>query len=810
MSGNENQFAVQVAVSGVPARLAYSLPAKDQAAAVGSEVTVEVGRRFAKGWIVGHIPLQEALDEILTNQRKQSEERRRLNSVSGQHQLEFFHGDIEQRVPVLKPLPAEISPAFLPEQLPLFEWMANYYGCSLAEVIEVALPKKFDGKKTSRVFPAPASALREEESAPLEKQRKSSPLHDQILALLQSRSGGVPPAEIKALGSSAGRALQSLLKKGLAVEKETAEENEAERVSNDPLVFAGTCPESLTPGQTQALEVLSRAVSARLFAPHLLFGVTGSGKTEIYLRLSEQVLREGGSALIIVPEIALTPQLFDQFKSRLKSPLAVLHSQVGGTSRWRAWKSLLSGKARIAIGARSAVFAPLHNLRLIIVDEEHEASYKQSEGLRYNGRDVAIVRAKLTACPIILGSATPSFESLLNAQRQRYELIELPDRATTRARPEIEIVDLSRIKRKEMISENFSPVLHQAISDTLAAKGQVVILYNKRGFSSYLQCDTCQEVVHCPNCSVSLTYHRRDHQLLCHYCGISLAPPISCAFCRNPETTKVEFGPDGTPLESAKAVEKVGKLSHRGSGTEKVVDELTVLYPKATILQMDRDTVRRKEAYREILGTMRTGQADILVGTQMIAKGHDLPGVTLVGIINADIGLHLPDFRCSEKAFQLITQAAGRAGRGSEKGRVIVQTREPNHPAIVATVTNRFKAFARYELDYRKKLEYPPYSRLLRLIVSSPDSHDAMQGAILTRKAIEELQSGLGSAIRILGPAPAPHEKLRARYRWHILVKAVSATPLSALARALYSWRDGTKNLKDFRLSIDIDPLEML
>ena len=540
------------------------------------------------------------------------------------------------------------------------------------------------------------------------------------------------------------------------------------------------------------------------FNPFLLYGVTGSGKTEIYIRAVQQVLAGGGSALVIVPEIALTPQFLDQLRLRLKVPLALLHSQLGQRIRWQAWQAALDGKARVAIGARSAVFAPLHDLRLIVVDEEHESSYKQSDSLRYNARDVAVMRAKLARAVVVLGSATPSFESLVNVREKRYRMLELPKRATTRPLPTIELVDLMSIKKSEMPSPNISPQLHQALQETLDARGQAVILFNHRGFASYLQCETCGQAVVCPNCSVSFTLHKKKNRLVCHYCNLSLIPPSYCMYCRDPKTTRIE-AESGAGKKTA-----TGLLAERGAGTEKIVEELQTLFPQASILRMDRDTVTRKGAYRSILGSMRGGDADILVGTQMIAKGHDLPGVVLVGIVNADVALHLPDFRASEKAFQLITQAAGRAGRGEEPGRVFLQTREAKHPTIVACITGRFKAFARYELDYRKKLYYPPEGRLVRLIISSSDRRESFDAAHLVKQAVREFVQNNGKTVVVLGPAPAPYEKLCNRYRWHILIKAESSKLLSELAGRLNQWKATVAGFKDFRLAVDVDPTEML
>lgn len=540
------------------------------------------------------------------------------------------------------------------------------------------------------------------------------------------------------------------------------------------------------------------------FAPMLLFGVTGSGKTEVYIRAIKKALALGKSALVVVPEIALTPQLVDRFASRIEEPLAVLHSKVGATERWSAWSALIEGKLRVAVGARSAIFAPLQNLGLIIVDEEHESSYKQSDGLRYNARDVAVMRAKFSDCPAVLGSATPSFETLLNAKRGRYQLLELPSRVSSRPMPSIEVVDMRQIKRSEMASENISPHLAKALKETFDKKAQAVILYNRRGFSSYLQCDSCGEVVSCPHCSVAFTYHKRRNSLLCHYCDLKVDVPERCQFCCNPKTTRRE--------EEHKASDTIGLLHHRGGGTERVAEEMQALFPEITIARMDRDTVGAKDSYRQILDSMRSGESDVLIGTQMIAKGHDLPGVTLVGIIDADVGLHLPDFRSSEKTFQLITQAAGRAGRGTEPGKVIVQTRQPNHPTIVATLTGRFMAFARFELDQRHGLNYPPWGRLLRVVISSPDLDESYRAAHDTAAACQhycEEYLNDETEYSLLGPSTAPLERLRGRFRWNILIKSNSQRFISQLAGSLNKWR-ATIPGDSIRIAVDVDPIDML
>ncbi|MBP9837155.1 MAG: primosomal protein N' [Proteobacteria bacterium] len=698
---------LKVAVEGLQTPLYYSLGDLDKNFTLGTEVTINLGNRETSGWAI----------DILSQERAEQE----IKEIFGEKEI------------TLKPILAATN-CFQPEQMQLFHWMSKYYGASLYEIIDTAIPQRKDSKRKS-------------------KQEKITK----------------PSNELK------------------------------------------TTALELNEEQALAFEKIKDLHQKNSFSTLLLYGVTGSGKTEIYLQAIQKVLEENQSALVIVPEIALTPQLLNQFTSRFEVPIALLHSQVKPTERWEYWKKMLSGEIRLAIGARSAVFAPLKNLKLIIVDEEHESSYKQSDGLRYHARDVAIVRAKQENAVVVLGSATPSFETLLNAQKGRYELAKLSKRATTNPLPTIELVDFKKVKKKEMISENITPALFQAMEETLNKKGQIIIFYNKRGFSTYLQCESCSEVITCPNCSVTMTFHKGRNQLLCHFCNQTIAPPTICKHCLNPKTTEIE--------NEAEKDENFGRLAARGAGTEKIVEEINALFPLARIVRLDRDTTSTFESYTRILGAIKNGEADILVGTQMIAKGHDLPGVTLVGIIDADVGLHFPDFRASERTFQLLTQAAGRAGRGEERGRVIIQTREVDHPTIVATVTGRFAAFARYELDYRKQLSYPPFGKLLRFVVSSPEQQDATNGAFDLTNVLHTLAKTLRERLdkpeeklelSILGPTPAPYLKINSRYRWHIIVKSNNAQAISQLASYVYSWRTTLKHYKNLRIAVDVDPIDML
>ena len=568
-------------------------------------------------------------------------------------------------------------------------------------------------------------------------------------------------------------------------------------------------PPALTDSQSAAIDELAGAMETASFVPHLLFGVTGSGKTEVYINCINKAIELGKTALVIVPEISLTPQLFRNFSERINDPIAILHSQLAKGERWRAWQSLLRGDIKVAIGARSAIFAPLNNLGVIIVDEEHDASYKQSDGLRYSARDTAIMRAKLNSCPIILGSATPSFESLMNTKRGKYRLIEMPSRVTNRPLPQIEIVNLAKIRRKEMLSKNVSPQLFSALKETFDEGEQAVVLYNKRGFSSFLQCTTCGDVLKCPHCAVSLTYHKNNNLMICHYCDYRSQPLQYCPICRDPRLSSLS-DPDGDT--------KIGEIVHCGAGTERIEEELLELFPDIRIARMDRDTVSQRNAHSRILDAMRSGNADLLLGTQMIAKGHDLPRVTLVGVIDADVGLHFPDFRANERVFQLITQAAGRAGRANLPGRVIVQTREANHPTMVALATGRFKAFVRYELEFRETLNYPPFTRMMRIVISSPHEELAAKTAkeltVSLQKHLEQLKelddSPSNKLGEILGPTIAPLERIRGRFRHHLIIKSSSSKLLSLLGQHTLTLRKLIRKKDDIRITVDMDPLDML
>jgi primosomal protein N' (replication factor Y) len=468
----------------------------------------------------------------------------------------------------------------------------------------------------------------------------------------------------------------------------------------------------------------------------------------------------------------------------------VLHSRLKPQERWKHWSDLAAGRVRVAIGARSAIFAPLRNLGVIVVDEEHDSSFKQGEGIRYHARDLALVRAKINSCPVILGSATPSLETYHNAKSGRYRYLTLQQRYHDAADSSFEIIDLNQIKPWLMKSKSVSPRLYTVLNQTLESGGQAFVLYNRRGFASYLQCSSCEHVVGCPHCSVTLTYHRATHSLLCHQCNFAMVPPGVCMGCGANEG----IGEREEPL-----------FAHRGAGTERVHEELATILPKARIATLDRDTASSITDYVEILRKVREREVDILVGTQMIAKGHDLPDVTCVGIVDCDVGLHIPDFRAAERSFQLLTQVAGRAGRRSKAGTVILQTRVPRHPSLLMTAASNYLDFADQELQLRGQLGYPPFRKLLRIIISCAERSTALQHATTIARMAREIAGQ--RSIDILGPASAPIERIRTLWRYHILVKSNSGAELQHLMKLI---KHNHRPTQDTRIAYDLDPHDML
>jgi primosomal protein N' (replication factor Y) (superfamily II helicase) len=518
----------------------------------------------------------------------------------------------------------------------------------------------------------------------------------------------------------------------------------------------------------------------------LLHGVTGSGKTEVYLQAIAHTLEQGKGAIVLVPEISLTPQTVERFKARFSSgPLqtlvAVLHSHLSSGERHDEWHKIRQGRARIVIGARSAIFAPVEPLGLVIVDEEHEHTYKQEEAPRYHARDVAVVRGQMEGAVVVLGSATPSLESYHNSVKGKYRLLELPERADDKKMPVVRVVDMRQAQRQGKGTPIFSPQLNEAIAQRLERKEQTILFLNRRGFASSLQCPLCGYVAGCPNCSISLTYHRQEQKLCCHVCDYTEPAPAVCpnAQCKNPG------------------------IRYSGIGTQRVEDTLVKLFPHANVKRMDSDALKRKDDFRRILSAFRSGKVDILLGTQMIAKGLHFPNVTLVGIIYADLALHQPDFRAGERTFQLLTQVAGRAGRGDIEGEVFVQAFTPFHPAIQFARRHDFNGFYEQEIEFRKQLQYPPFSRVAVLTLRGRNEEKVQFWAAHLRRELDRALAEFKDLV-MAGPAPAPLLRAETYYRYQMMLRVQK---MSAVSRKLDEVARGLQLPEDVMLAVDIDPV---
>lgn len=542
----------------------------------------------------------------------------------------------------------------------------------------------------------------------------------------------------------------------------------------------------LTPEQQHAFDSIRKASG---FSTHLLFGVTGSGKTEVYLRLLQEVIEQGQQGLVLVPEISLTPQLVHRFAERFGDQIAVLHSQLSDRERTNQWWDMVEGRKKILIGARSALFCPLPNLGLIIVDEEHEPSYKQDEKLKYHGRDAAIMAAKFANCPVVLGSATPSLESWKNAIEGRYHLHRMATRVKDRALPTVEILDLRTVEKNPDLPYWLSENLFQAMHETLAKKEQVALFLNRRGVANVVLCGGCGYTYECPNCDITLTLHGKHH-LVCHYCDYHENYKLDCPSC------------------------KIGEVTPLGLGTELLETEIQRLFPEAKVARADRDEIQNRMDLEELVKNMETGETDILIGTQMIAKGLDFPKLNLVGLVLADVGFNLPDFRATERSFQLITQVSGRAGRhvkpGEPPGRVIIQTYNPDHPSLTFAKQHDFESFSQLEISQREPLNYPPLGKLISFRISGIQLHRVQEAARLLSVRAQQLKAKHAAyeQVEVLGPAEAPLAKLRGQYRYHLLLKGKDHRHLNSFCHQVlgdYKWLPTA-----VRVSVDVDPLQLL
>jgi primosomal protein N' (replication factor Y) len=667
----------------------------------------------------------------------------------------------------------DADPFLTPELLDLARWAARYYLTPLADVLAAvvpthlpAAPRERIARLTRRLDAGAVAAL--ERRAPAQARAYHALARTGELAIADAPSTGIRPASLRALVAA-----------GL-VEIEARER--APGPAPDPVA---TTPPALSAAQRAAVAAVGAALDAEAHASFLLHGVTGSGKTEVFLAAAAHALGRGRGALLLVPEIALTHQLLDRVRGRLGNTVAVLHSALGPRERWAEWRRIRSGEARAVVGARSALFAPVARLGLVVVDEEHDAAYKQEDGFRYNARDLAVVRARLAGGVVVLASATPSAESYHAALDGRHTLLALPERPTPQPLPPVTLVDL-RNRPRGAAPRLLTDELRAALEANLARGGQTLVFLNRRGYATYLQCPACGNALECPHCSVTLTWHRGARAVACHHCQYRRSAPASCPSCT------------GTPLEPY------------GVGTEQIEATLRACYPLANVDRLDRDAARRAGAQRRILHDWLTGDTDILVGTQMVGKGHDVPGVTLVAVLLADISLNLPDFRAAERTLQLLVQVAGRAGRGDAPGMVCVQTFRPDHPSLVAAATHDYTGFMRAELERRRVLGYPPYSRLVSLRLDARDASAVESRAQALAATLRERAGALGlEPGAVLGPAAPPIERLRGRHRRQILLRHADVRALRALARRARAEEHALRRAH-VRVAIDVDPYSML
>ena len=680
------------------------------------------------------------------------------------------------------------SPVVADSLIRLAEWMSGYYVVPVGLVLRTILPVALTGasdptptRKTRRVLvitKSLESLLERDELFARAKQQRA------VYEYLEALGGRTAIESVRDHLHVADSVIAGLVKKGLAA-------IETETVARDPFATRAATAVAHVPSAAQRAAI-DRLAALQPGDVALVHGITGSGKTLVYLELLRKVVRERGqTAIVLVPEIALTPQTVDRFRAVFGNDVAVLHSALSDGERYDAWLSLKRGERRIAVGARSAIFAPLERLGAIIIDEEHEATYKQGEAPRYHARDVATVRARAEGAIVVLGSATPSLESWKNAQDGKYALISLPDRAGGASLPRVEVVDRRAALKQKPDGQPIEPFrmvvgeeLEAAIEVRLKRNEQSILLLNRRGYASFIQCGACGFVSTCPNCSISLTYHRTTERLICHYCQHEEGLPRVCPRCA------------GTILRQ------------RGLGTQQVERLLGERYPSARIARMDVDTTSGKWAHAEILDRVGAGEVDILLGTQMIAKGLDFANVTLVGVVDADVGINLPDFRASERCFQLLSQVAGRAGRGPKGGEVLIQTRVPNHHAVRCAVTHDYERFAAEEIKGRTNPVYPPFIRLANVVFSGPSETEvaalAEAGSEWIRQLITRRSIG---GVTVVGPAPCPVERIKNRWRWHVLVKSEGAGELGRLGRFFMERFEVTG---ENRVTFDREPVSLL
>jgi primosomal protein N' (replication factor Y) (superfamily II helicase) len=747
-------FAEVAVFSALDKTLHYQVPAKlREQVQIGVRVLAPLGKRSALGLIVKLASAPPGLAEEV----------------------------------VFRPLTAILDeiPVVPEDLLALCTWIAKYYFYPLGEVLQLAVPAK------ARTLPE--ASLRFDAAKPISRTTRHARLRlaahpaagfgksqnvADLIDFLEEEGGTAPIGLVKERIKNARYWIEKLVKMGsLEIEASV----EAPPLESEQFLPEAAAPEP-SPDQQSVLDAIQRHIPEPSFEAFVIFGVTGSGKSEIYLRLAETALEHQKGVLILAPEIALTFQLEALFRQRFGSQLAMWHSGLSNQVREAQWQDILGGKRKVVLGARSSIFMPVSNLGLIVIDEEHDSSYKQDDHLRYQARDVALMRAQLLKIPIVLGSATPSLQSIHHSRTNRYTLLSLPRRIHDRPHPDLEIIDMRRENRRSRI---LSRALKEALAETLAAGQQALLFLNRRGFATFVLCHVCGHVLECASCSVSLTYHEKKESLCCHYCGAEKKLPTRCPACDH------------------------AALILHGFGTERIEREVKKLLPAAKILRIDRDTASEPRYLAECLEAIRAHRANVLIGTQMLTKGHDFPNITLVGVVNADTSLQIADFRAGETTVQLLMQVAGRAGRGDKPGRVVVQTYNPSHHTIESVLNMDYLGFCEKELDSRERLQYPPFARLLRLLVTSTREELTRQAAhelaSLCRVVASEFRSH-AKYLAVLGPSPAPLVKLKDRFRWHIYVKAWTNPDLQQFTEAVLERSRGYPMLRRVQLAIDRDP----
>ncbi len=721
--------------------LTYRLPEElTDDACPGVAILVPVGRRRVVGYLLGHA--------------------RNTPDVA-----------IKDIIAVIDP-----APRFGPELIDFYRWLADYYQHPIGEVFKTAIPAAPVGKKVGLErwvsLPPPG-----ETPAP----GRLGPKAKSILEFL-ANTGSCPLQELALQIPRPQDVLRRLAHAGLVCLEDRPRRLE-ELLA--PTSLDGEAPPLLSPDQERACQAINAAIKQQAFAPFLLHGVTASGKTEVYLQAAQEALALGKGVLVLLPEIALTDPVGQAFRQRFGPRVALLHSGLSLGARLDQWRRLAQAEMDIVVGARSAVFAPVSNLGLIVVDEEHDPAYKNEGGLPYQARDAALYRGQLAQAAVVLGSATPAVTTFYRAREGKYHYLNLPQRVTPQALPQIHLVHLKEHRERRRLPIVSTP-LRLALTETLARGEQALLFLNRRGYANVYFCLFCGHVVQCRSCSVTLTLHRQEERLRCHYCGYQESVPAVCPECQS------------------------AALKHYGLGTERLEKEVQALFPEARVARLDRDTASRSGKALEILGKLKEQRLDILIGTQMITKGHDFPQVTLVGVVAADLSLFFPEYHAGERTFQLLTQVAGRAGRGDSPGQVFIQTFHPEHFALTATQNHDYQAFFEAELQSRELLGYPPFTRLALLTIQGKIAEQVERAAAATVRGLQAIvnSKNLGAYLRILGPAPAPRSRLKEYYRWHILLKSYGRRPLAEVVHQIRGefgkkWRSG------IALLVDMDPVGM-